>query len=433
MEVFVEQGSNYDKCLKKIYEKHGQNITVIRKKDAKVSKFFGLFEKDFVEVTFMVNDEMKPMSMMDPVYIAARSTPRVALNDREEQMKIVQGYVNKNPVAAEQLHSYLETIKEKKQGKQAVEAHKDESVAKLVETVERLVAKVEQYQGEDAKQKEHANIVKVAQILNDNDFSASYIEQLTTRLKNELTYTEIEDVQIVQKKLFALLAEDITIMPVKQQQKLRIILLVGPTGVGKTTTLAKLAAQYIIKAGLKGRMITIDNWRIGAVYQMERYCEVMKIDLTVASNPTEFRAYMDIYREEADVICIDTTGRSPKDRDKLAKMQEYFSLLGDDAEIYLAVCAGTRINDIREIMQQYDIFKYKSLIVTKFDETSYVGNLLTVMAETKIPVSYITTGQDVPQDFVLADKNVFLAKLKGFLLDQEYINRVYGRERQDGM
>ena len=277
MEVFVEQGSNYDKCLKKIYEKHGQNITVIRKKDAKVSKFFGLFEKDFVEVTFMVNDEMKPMSMMDPVYIAARSTPRIALNDREEQMKIVQGYVNKNPVAAEQLHSYLETIKEKKQEKQAAEAHKDESVAKLVETVERLVAKVEQYQGEEAKQKEHANVVKVAQILNDNDFSTSYIEQLTTRLKNELTYTEIEDVQIVQKKLFALLAEDITIMPVKQQQKLRIILLVGPTGVGKTTTLAKLAAHYIIKAGLKGRMITIDNWRIGAVYQMERYCEVIFI------------------------------------------------------------------------------------------------------------------------------------------------------------
>ncbi|MEL3905882.1 MAG: AAA family ATPase [Treponema sp.] len=430
MELLVEQSSSYEKCLKKITQKHGDDFTVVRRKDCTIPRFFGLVEAEAVEVSFYVNDRMSSKYPAPRTPEVPPVRPVQKLNDREEQLKIVKGYAEKNPAAAEQLQQYMSQLQKKAAASQAAPDGKtgeDAAVQMLAESIARLLVKAQQEQMAQSET-EHPHIVKAAKLLEENDFAPAYIEQLSVRLKNELSYTEIENFQTVQKKLFAMLADSVKIKLPDTQIKTRIILLVGPTGVGKTTTLAKIAALYIGKKS-KVNVITIDNWRIGAAYQMQRYCELMGIKLMVASKPAEVRAYMDIYREEADVICIDTIGRSPNDREKLANMQEYFAELGDDAEIYLTVCAGTRLNDIREIMKQYEVFKYKSLIITKFDETSSIGNIFSIIAETSIPVTYITAGQAVPQDFLAADAEVFLNKLKGFSVDHEYISELCDRDK----
>lgn len=454
MELFVEQDSTYDKCVKKIIKKYGDAVTIWRRKDAKMSRLFGLFEKDVVEVTFTINeaahqntsvlsDQLPTPPIHKPIGTGAFKPEYEQLNDEQERQKIIRRYANRNPAAANELRQYLNpTGTAHTEGTQAADpdgifkqskaAEQDASVRKLAETVERLVAEMKK-QNEPHADPEHENIIKLQKLLEDNDFSPSYIKKLSVQLKNELSYTEIENFLTVQKKLFELLADSICIKQVDNQSKTRVILLVGPTGVGKTTTLAKIAVQYIRKntdPPLRVKVITIDNWRIGAAYQMQRYCELMGIPLMVASNPSEFKKYMALYREEADVICIDTIGRSPKDREKIANMQNYFAELGEDAEIYLTVCAGTRINDIREIMKEYAVFKYTAFIITKFDETSCVGNLFSILAETNVPVTYITAGQEVPQDFTLAAVETFLKKLKGFSVDEEYIDRLCNKDKQ---
>jgi flagellar biosynthesis protein FlhF len=133
-----------------------------------------------------------------------------------------------------------------------------------------------------------------------------------------------------------------------------------------------------------------------------------------------------MYRE-TDLILIDTIGKSPRDAVRLAEMQQILDACGPSAEVYLAVAATTKTQDMLDIFRQFEPFRYRGIVVTKLDETGRVGNVLSAIAETGKAVAWITDGQKVPQDIAPAHPLRFLMNLEGFRPNRPKLEERYGQ------
>ena len=229
---------------------------------------------------------------------------------------------------------------------------------------------------------------------------------------------QLEDEKHVQQKVMEWIAESISIRQSTERTYPRVIVLVGPTGVGKTTTVAKLAGlQRNGKLDSKGdsiRIIATDQYRIGALKQIEIFAQILEVPLETAATPAELKKWLDVYHD-VDMIFIDTPGHSPNDFAKLSEVNSLLQACGTRAEIYLTLSASTRGADIRRIMQQFEPFNYDSVIVTKTDEASSLGTIISILWEKNKSVSFVSYGQSVPVDLEFADVKRFLQSLTGFL------------------
>ncbi len=178
---------------------------------------------------------------------------------------------------------------------------------------------------------------------------------------------------------------------------------VGPTGVGKTTTLAKIAAKYLSSQSNSIALITIDTYRIAAVEQLKVYGEIMHLPVEVVITPQQLKDALDKHRGK-ELILIDTAGRSPHDALSIIDLQ---SFLPPELEIdnYLVLSATTRDNELLEAYAQFSQIPLHSTIFTKIDECSRLGVLLNIQVQNGNPISYVTNGQRVPEDILEADKN----------------------------
>ncbi|MEW6045941.1 MAG: flagellar biosynthesis protein FlhF [Bacillota bacterium] len=183
----------------------------------------------------------------------------------------------------------------------------------------------------------------------------------------------------------------------------RFVMLVGPTGVGKTTTLAKLAANFALIGGWQVGLVTADTFRIGAVHQLRTYAELTGLPLWVAQDSEQLR---DICRAATqELVLIDTAGHSPSDRRKLEQTLALTRSLAGETAVMLVVPAAARQADLMEMVEAYRPLKPSGVIVTKVDETRRRGALLNAPRWAGQPLAFITTGQTVPDDIEVADGN----------------------------
>lgn len=183
----------------------------------------------------------------------------------------------------------------------------------------------------------------------------------------------------------------------------KTVALIGPTGVGKTTTLAKLAANFVIKEGCKVALVTADTYRISAVEQLKTYADIIGVPIEVVYSPDELKAAF--YRhQDKQLILIDTAGRSPSNQDQLGELQ---ALLEIDPyiETHLVLSTTTKYRDALEIVNKFSICSPQKFLFTKVDEASNIGTIFNLLYQFPATLSYLTTGQNVPDDISLVKPN----------------------------
>ena len=212
-------------------------------------------------------------------------------------------------------------------------------------------------------------------------------------------------------------------IPVRVEREIKpphkkIMMFVGPTGVGKTTTIAKLAARYAYKLSKRHKVgiITLDTYRIGAVEQLMTYAKMMKLPIETVVDPVDFSEALDSLRHN-EYILIDTVGSSQYDKEKIEKIQSFLKVdTFAEINVNLVLSAVTKYNDLLDIYKNYSVLPIDTFVFTKLDETKTYGNVFSLLIETKKPVSYFSIGQEVPDDLMEAGADYLL---KG-ILDKEF-------------
>ncbi len=196
-----------------------------------------------------------------------------------------------------------------------------------------------------------------------------------------------------------------------QDGQQKVVAMVGPTGVGKTTTLAKIAAGIRFDLGCQLGLIALDTFRLGAVDQLLQYAELISAPLEVVSSPEQVTAALQRLRE-CDLVLIDTAGRSPRDTEQLAELRKFLEYAEPDST-QLVVSATSSAAHVEETLERFSVLQPSNLLITKLDEAVNFGNWLGVLQSSRLPISYLTTGQHVPQDIVVASARRLASLLLG--------------------
>jgi flagellar biosynthesis protein FlhF len=229
---------------------------------------------------------------------------------------------------------------------------------------------------------------------------------LAFQLINKINRQILHDAAISEDKIKARLFKEMmrlikTSGPVKTGGKgSKVAAFVGPTGVGKTTTVAKLAAELSLNQKKEVALLTLDTYRIAAVEQLKVYSNIIDIPISVARDREEFHDALQLYGDK-DIVLIDTAGRSRKDEKQMKELMDYLS--GDiPVEVHLVLSSTDQEEILFSNIKRFHPLSVNSLIFTKIDEANSFGMLFNIAVKTNKPISYFTTGQKVPEDIEVA-------------------------------
>ncbi len=390
-DILIEVGKSFDECTSKLRDLYGMDGYHILRQRLRPA---GIFRRAQVEVQYVIRP------------VQSRKIPQAfsAADFERERSKI---------------------LAEAKAGLPQI-AKVEKALADIAQKIDTLSV---------PNQSVPPVIAEIDHLLDLNEFTPTYRKRITDRITREFTLSELDDKNKILESVVKWIGEDMRFSdPESDTQHPKIIMLVGPTGVGKTTTIAKLAAKYCIRfraAGEKNpciKLITIDRFRIAAKEQVERYAQAMGIQSSVADSAEDIRKILEMDKDRLDVLLIDTIGYSPNDYESIAKMRTMLSIKDCVPDMYLAVSASSKASDLRTIMKNYEVFDYSSIIVTKCDETEHIGNVISILQERNVPVAYITCGQQVPRDIKHADVMYFIEKLTDMNIDKDLLKLMFLKE-----
>lgn len=238
--------------------------------------------------------------------------------------------------------------------------------------------------------------------------------ELVDCAKADLTTDALADPALVKAWLARMVEAELAVsgpLTIQAGQR-RLVAIVGPTGVGKTTTVAKLAANLRLREHRNVGLITVDTYRIAAVEQLRTYADIIDLPMAVVSTPREMREAVS-GMSDLDLILMDTAGRSPRDDLKLHELKTMLTEAEAD-EVHLVLSAVAATTTLVRTAEQFASVGTTGLMLTKLDEVANLGHILPLVRASRLPLSYVTDGQNVPDDIRPADSRQLARKLLGF-------------------
>ncbi len=254
----------------------------------------------------------------------------------------------------------------------------------------------------------------------ESGMNTKHIEEIMKLTLEHMPIKMRENSQTV-KRYFQVLLRKMVPVRMETTPKMgtkKVIMLVGPTGVGKTTSIAKLAARfsYMMQKKYKVGLIVLDTYRIGAVEQLMQYARMMKLGIETVVDPPEFASALNAL-SYCDYILIDTMGSSPYDKEKITKIYDCLQNNTTDLQIdtVLVLPSSIKYEDLKATYENFEPLGIDTMMFTKLDETRGFGNIFSLMYETSKPISYFSVGQEVPEDLVVASSDYLIdCMLNGF-------------------
>ncbi|NFN87040.1 flagellar biosynthesis protein FlhF [Clostridium sporogenes] len=380
--------NNMNEAMTRIRYELGADAIIISQRKVRRRGFLGLFSKKSLEVTAAIDNYSKEKKHNSNTGYKVNNENNIEIikkmiEERNNNAKF-NSNINSDTNVSDRYKEILISKNDKFENKSIKEKDITETKA-LVDEIRGLKTIVENMgKNQKSNKDEDSSLMK---FLKDMDLEEELIENIIKKVRN------LEDNIDEREKIKRVIEDNIEI---KLNSVGKITVLVGPTGVGKTTTIAKLAGKLALIDKKKVGLITIDTYRIGAVEQLKTYADIMNIPFKVVFSIKDMeKAITDL--QYCDVILVDTTGRSSKNMMQISELRAFIEKIKEKS-VHLVISASTKNKDIETIIKGYNVLEYENIIITKLDETSTYGSILTILDEAKKPISFITTGQDVPDD-----------------------------------
>ncbi len=388
----------------------GPEAIILHSRKFRQGGFLGFFGKEMLEVLAAIDkEEIKPSppprKMEAPEKnerIEKTAGPAIELGPQAEVLaKVLEKAVKK-----EKAESPVESSDDLKEMKSSLSEMKTmlAGLSKHLEKIEVAESSPNRGNWTALQQKVHDRLIRaeVDPIL-ARGFIATLARQGTTSFEEAINLLEAPFVNLI-KTSGAI---------ERAPQGVRTIALIGPTGVGKTTTIAKLAANFRLNGHYDIGLITIDTYRVAAVEQLKTYGDIIGIPVEIVTTPTALRDAVHGFRDK-EIILIDTAGRSPSNRMHLNELKGFLDQ-ASKPEIHLVLSATTNRANLKRIYESFLPIGIDRLIVTKLDETCSFGGIFSLLHQWGKPLSYFTTGQSVPDDILTAEAPYLAKQLLGEL------------------
>lgn len=416
MTINKYQGKTKEEAIEKAKQELGEGAVVLNVKEIKPKGMLKMFKNVTYEVTAAMEEKEKfvsPLSSANPSQ-KPRDGISLAADEKISIPGIQTGVAEERQVPQQGRGSQM---------KEARNENKNEGLEKRLENLSNILEKqlsAEENRREEKLETQTANpegfqfVKMLYRTLLENDVNEKYVNQILEEAEKIIRNGSSVDhiLSNVYQKLILKFGQPDTID--LSGKKPKVIFFIGPTGVGKTTTLAKIASRYKVEEEKRVAFLTADTYRIAATEQLRIYANILDAPMSIVYTGEEMNAAIERVNDY-DLIFVDTAGFSHRNENQCQDMKKLIDGLDEnyEKEVYLVLSATTKYKDLLEIADIYrEIADYK-LIFTKLDETTTYGNILNIKLYSGAKLSYMTTGQNVPDDIEVFDTQKIVKQLLG--------------------